>query len=130
MIKSVGKLKIFTQWSLLECDDQIGAMYRSLYKLEFFYKPKIQKPLWGSHISIIRGEIMLDEHIKEQINGMSIQFFYIPNMASNGCHFYLPVICPILDSIRIEFGLNKSLCDYHLSIGNIKNDKVSFSEEY
>ena len=118
---SMGQLRIFTKWALLECDDQIGAMYRSLYSLEYFYKPKINKPLWGSHISIIRGEEELCPAIKTIVDGMSIEFAYIPIMRTNGVHFWLPVICPILDDLRQEFGLPKSIVNYHLSIGNIAN---------
>lgn len=117
--KSSGKLKVFNTWALLECDDSIGQMYRSLYSLEYFYKPKIQKPVWGTHISVIRGEKELDSLLKKEIHNMEIEYFYIPVMRTNGIHFWLPVICPILDNIRIEFGLSKSIVDYHLSIGNI-----------
>jgi hypothetical protein len=122
LIKSRGVLRCFTSWALLECDDEIGKMYRSLYSLEYFYKPKIQKPLWGTHISIIRGERTLDNAIKEDINGMLVEFDYIPDMQTNGCHFYLSVICPILDDIRETFGLGRSLVNYHLSVGNLRNN--------
>ena len=64
--QSNGKLKIFTEWAMIECDDQIGAMYRSLYSLEYPYKPKIKRPFWGSHISVIRGECVLEESIKKK----------------------------------------------------------------
>ena len=93
--------------------------YRFLYKLEYFYKPRIQRPLWSSHISVIRGEIILDEYIKSQLQGLEIEFLYSSGVHSNGVHFWLKVICPILDDIRQEFGLSKSIVDYHLSIGNI-----------
>lgn len=122
MNKSIGTLRVLTRWTLLECDDQIGAMYRSLYSLEYFYKPKIQKPLWGTHISIIRGEILLSQSTKAEINGIKIEYYYASRMGTNGCHFYLPVICPVLDDIREAFELDKSLVNYHLSIGNIKYD--------
>lgn len=125
MVKSCGILQIFTTWALLECDDEIGKLYRSLYCLDYFYKPRIQKPLWGSHISIIRGETELDQKIAEEIKGRSIEFYYIPKMETNGCHFYLPVICPIFDTIRGEFGLGPSIVNYHLSIGNLRNDAKS-----
>jgi hypothetical protein len=119
MNQSIGILRIFTKWALLECDDTIGAMYRSLYSLEYFYKPRINKPLWGSHVSIIRGEALLDTKVKDELNNLSIEYVYIPEMRTNGVHFWLPVICPILDTIRLEFGLPRSVVNYHLSIGNI-----------
>lgn len=121
LYKSCGQLKIFNKWALLECDDNIGRLYRSLYSLEYFYKPKIQRPLWGTHISIIRGEAVLNEYIKKQLFDLSIEYYYSPTLQSNGVHFYLPVICPILDSIRNEFALPATLVAYHLSIGNICN---------
>jgi hypothetical protein len=120
--KSRGILRCFTRWALLECDDAIGATYRSLYSLEYFYRQKIQRPLWGSHITIIRGEISLCEKIKKELHEMEIEYYYVPSMATNGCHFYLPVICPILDDIRQTFGLGKSPVNYHLSVGNLKHD--------
>lgn len=119
LIKSKGKLKLFTKWALLECDDEIGKMYRSLYSLEYFYKSKIQKPLWGTHISIIRGETLLSQEIKTELVDLAVEFYYIPEVKTNGIHFWLPVLCPILDDIRELFGLGASQVAYHLSIGNI-----------
>lgn len=116
---SKGKLKAFNKWVLLECDRAIAQYYCSLYSMEYFYKPKIQIPLWGAHISVIRGETVLRTDIKEQIEGMEIEFYYIPRTQTNGVHWWLSVICPILDDIRQEFGLSKSIVQYHLSIGNI-----------
>jgi len=119
MILSNGTLRIFNAWALLECDDNIGKMYRALYSLEYFYKPKIQKPLWGTHISIIRGETTDLQSKIGQVNGFAITFGYLPRMSTNGVHFYLPVICPLLDTIRLEAGLDKSCVSYHMSVGNI-----------
>ena len=131
MYKSIGILRCFNKWALLECDDQIGAMYRSLYSLEYFYKPKIQKPLWGTHISIIRGELLLNNLIKKDLIDLSVEYYFMPCMMTNSCHFWLPVVCPILDDIREVFGLDKSPVNYHLSVGNIKDDSGVFrNEEY
>ncbi len=130
MLKSRGILRCFNTWVLLECDDQIGAMYRSLYSLEYFYKEKIQKPLWGTHISIIRGESILNERVKNDINGMSIEFYYSSRMHTNSCHFWLPVLCPLLDTIREEFVLGKSVVRYHLSIGNIRHNNKYYTETF
>ena len=121
-IYSIGTLKVFNRWALLECDDNIGGLYRSLYSLEYFYKPKIQKPLWGSHISIIRGETLLNQTIAEKINNMRVGFVYCPIMKTTGVHFFLPCYSLIFDSVRDLFGLDKTLVNYHLSIGNIVND--------
>lgn len=120
LLKAKGKLKLFNKWSLLESDIEIARYYNNLYSLEYFYKPKIQIPLWGAHISVIRGETLLTP-VKDEIQGMEIQYYYIPKMQSNGIHFWLPVICPILDDIRELFGLGQSVVNYHLSIGNIAN---------
>lgn len=118
LLKAQGRLRLFNKWALVECDREIAEYYNSLYSLEYFYKPKIQIPLWGAHISIIRGEVILTS-LKDEIQDMEIEFYYIPKIESNGVHFWHKVICPILDDIRLEFDLNKSLIGYHLSIGNI-----------
>lgn len=120
MLKSSGKLKLFNKWVLLECDRSIAQYYCSLYSMEYFYKPKIQIPLWGAHISVVRGEILLSQ-FKDEIQGMEIEFYYVNTMFTNGVHFWLPVICPILDDIRELFGLGRGYVNYHLSIGNIAN---------
>lgn len=128
MIKSKGKLKLFNKWVLLECDRAIAQYYCSLYSMEYFYKPKIQIPLWGAHISVIRGEILLSQ-LKEEIQGMEVEFYYIPQIESNGIHFWHRVVCPILDDIREAFGLGKGYVNYHLSIGNIANGTGNTSPE-
>jgi hypothetical protein len=117
-----GRLKIFNRWALLDCGREISKYYCSLYNSEFFYRPKLQQPLWGGHISIIRGETLLDSSLAEQLIDIEISYRYQTCMSSNGCHFYLPVLCPTLDSVREAFGLGPSLVAYHLSIGNLRND--------
>lgn len=121
MYKTTGRLRMFTKWALLDCGRELAKYYCSLYNRELFYRPPLQPPLWGAHVSIIRGEIELCPLIKAELNDMEIEFYYIPQMMTNGCHFYLPVICPLLDDIRELFGLGQSVVSYHLSIGNLRN---------
>lgn len=119
---SRAKLVCYSHWSFLICDDEIGKLYRRLYSLEYFYLPKIQKPVLGSHITITRQEKIIPENVKSEIDGMEIEYGYFSKIETDGVHFWLRVICPMLDSIRDEFNFGKSLVPYHLSIGNIKRE--------
>lgn len=43
------------------CDDEISKYYRHLYSKEYPYlngerTGKLTRPVWGTHISVIRGE--------------------------------------------------------------------------
>lgn len=124
-----GQLKLFDTWAIVICDDNIGAMYRSLYQLEYFYKPRINKPIWSSHISVIRGEKSLDETIRAALQDKAIKFEYTPGIITNGVHMWLNVICSELDEIRSQFNLDPSPIAYHLSIGNICNGSGFTSPE-
>lgn len=116
--KSYGVLKAFNKWVLVECGRELANYYCSLYNREFFYRPRLNPPLCGAHISVIRGEAILSTTIKSLCENMSIEFRYQTEMQSNGIHYWLPVICPLLDDVREAFGLGPTPVGYHLSIGN------------
>lgn len=114
-----AKILVFNRWVIATCDDEIGQYYRSLYTLEYFYKPRIQKPIWGSHVSVVRGECDIPENFKGIWNNTTVSLDYDNIMESNGVHFWLPVKCKLFNIMRAELGLGPPICDYHLSIGNI-----------
>lgn len=122
MVSSIGYLNIFTRWIILQCDSNIGKYYRNLYSLEYFYKPKIQKPLWDAHITIVRNECTINETFRNKYNQIAIKFEYETKIQTNGVHFWLPVYSVEIDQLRIELQLHKYTCPLHLSIGNIVNE--------
>jgi hypothetical protein len=132
--KSSGKLtyspethlranKGWNRWLVLMCDEELGQYYRSLYQREFFYRAKLQRPVWGSHISTIRGETIQNHDIWGLGKDHIIQFEYEPPVQDNGEYYWLPVHCDELSAIREAYGLSREpRFGFHLSIGRTTNE--------
>lgn len=117
---SGNKKKMFKPWWLiLKLDDDITAYYRW-----FFIREKglmLQKSAWGSHVSVIRGEVVdkdLWEQIKEKYSGKEIEIEYELIPKTNGKHVWLRSISKELLEIREEFGLGKSEIGFHITLGS------------
>lgn len=115
-----GEIRCFNRWIILVVGENLARYYKSLYALEYPYKPKFQTPLWGAHVSIVRGECVLPDSIK-YYSGCVVEFGYTPEIRTNGVHFWFPAHASIFQQIRDELNLGKPICDFHLSIGNICN---------
>jgi hypothetical protein len=100
------------------CDDEISRYYRTLFSKQFPYLNKIQKPTWGAHISILRGEKIKNYNIWKLDEGKIIDFEYDPIVKDNGEYFWLTVKCNYLSELRIRYGLNPlPQYGFHLTIG-------------
>ncbi len=123
-------------WLIIRCDDQLAALYQSfVYKdarklitsqdaygignwLFYIKNIKLTKSVWGSHISVIRGEEPPNKQFWKKYQGKEIEFSYIPMTQTNGCHYWLPVSSSNIDDIRLELGLPaQPLAPFHLTIG-------------
>ncbi len=128
MFKSTGKLVYNPtshlgsnqKWLVLMADDNIGRYYRSLYHQEFFYKPKLIQPVWGAHVSCIRGEYVPNIHLWGLNKNKIIEFEYSSGVFSNDEYHWLEVTCPELEDLRLKYGLSKyPKFGYHLTIGRV-----------
>jgi hypothetical protein len=125
-MKSVGKL-IYNpkthlasseRWLVLMCDDEISKYYRHLFHKEFPWLGKLTRPVWGTHISVIRGENIPDERLWKADNNKLIEFEYDPGVIDNGEYFWLKVRCDYLLDIRSKYGLPRyPRFGLHLTIG-------------
>ena len=106
-------------WLILECDAGISLYYR--YWLKKAKYIDMIKPAWGAHISITRGEKITNKDAWKKHSGKKIDFEYVPEVKSNGKHFWLSVISKELEEIRTELGLSPTpYWGFHLTIGNKK----------
>lgn len=128
MFKSVGKLvyspkthlSSSQRWLILACDDQITDYYRKLFYQEFPYKGKLQRPVWGAHISLIRGESIPNEECWRMWNNKWIEFNYYPGVIDNGEYFWMKVSCKQFSVLRRKLGLSdRPKFGFHLTIGKI-----------
>lgn len=127
-MKSIGKL-IYSprshllnsdKWVILFCDDEISKYYRTLYIQEQPWKNKLNRPIWGAHISCIRGEYIPKAYhnLWGLDNNKIVEFEYEPGVKDNGEYFWLTVHCPYLLDLREKYGLvREPKYGLHLTIG-------------
>ncbi len=103
-------------WLILECDRDL-----SLYYCHFLQKRwgiRLQHPRLGSHITVVRGEVVRHLLRWEAYPHQTIHFYYSNEIKTNGRYWWLNVYSPCLVSIRQELGLTvKPEYDLHVTIG-------------
>jgi hypothetical protein len=126
MMKSIGKLTYSPKshlgsnekWLVLMCDDSISQYYRSLFYREYPWKGKLTRPVWGTHISIIRGERIPNFQLWGLDTNKIIEFEYEGGVLDNNEYYWLKTKCPYLSDLRIKYGLTpEPRFGFHLTIG-------------
>lgn len=131
-MKSTGKLVYnpkthlasSDKWLILVCDDEISRYYRYLYTKEYppylngNHSLKLNRPVWGSHCSVIRGEKIPNKHLWGIDAFKIIEFEYEPGVQTNGEYYWLKAKCPYLENLREKYGLFKEpRFGFHLTVG-------------
>lgn len=130
-MKSIGKLVYSPRthlassdrWLVLMCDDEISRYYRTLYAKEYPYLNgercgKLTRPVWGTHISVIRGEKIPNYKLWGLDANKIVEFEYEAGVKDNKEYYWLKVKCPHLLALREEYGLSKEpRYGLHLTIG-------------
>ncbi len=125
-MKSVGKLVYSPRshlgsnekWLVLMCDDEISKYYRHMFNREYPWKGKLTRPVWGTHVSIIRGEFIPNIKLWGLDANSIIEFEYDGGVIDNGEYYWLKARCPYLSALREKYGLSKEpRFGFHLTIG-------------
>ena len=125
-MKSIGKLTYSPRshlgsnekWLVVMCDDEISAYYRSLFYREFPYKGKLTRPVWGTHISVIRGEYIPNMKLWGLDANKTVEFEYEGGVLDNTEYYWLKTQCPYLSELRQKYGLSPNpRFGFHLTIG-------------
>jgi hypothetical protein len=105
-------------WVIVECPKDIMDYYHHWAKKE--NETILNKPLFGSHISVVRGEEPPDS-LKPQWrkhHEEAVTFHYSHEIFSSGEYYWLEVACPRLEELRTELGLTANPeFGFHLTIG-------------
>lgn len=105
-------------WMIVMCDDEISSYYRSLFYREFPYYGKLTRPVFGAHISVIRGEKIPNYNIWKTDNLKTIEFEYEPGVIDNKEYYWMKVKCDYLLDLREKYGLKRHpQFGLHLTIG-------------
>jgi hypothetical protein len=107
-------------WLIIDCDPELGRYLRHLCISATYQTRSIQAPLWGTHISVIRGEEPPDKTAWERNQGASIEFEYEPVVHETDGYLWVPVSCAAALEQRQQLGLPREpQPPLHLTIGNL-----------
>jgi len=100
------------------CDDELSKYYRHLFSKEFPHKHKLTRAVWGTHTSIIRGEVIKNDQLWRLNENKIIEFEYEPGVKDSGEYYWLKVYCNELLDLREKYGLPRQpQFGLHLTIG-------------
>ena len=105
-------------WVILRCDTSIVDYYA---RMSLGYgRPVTRNKLWGSHISVIKGEVPTKLEAWGKDYG-AVKFYYAHYVrCDNNCHAWVDVWCDKLHELRSDLGLPpKTKMSFHLTIGRL-----------
>jgi hypothetical protein len=106
-------------WLIVDCDPELGRYLRHQFLLGHRRTRALQSPLWGPHISVIRGEVPPNVAAWKRLDGATVEFDYDPMVCETEGFVWCPVSCVQALSIREELGLAREPSPaLHLTIGN------------
>jgi len=110
-------------WLIAESDIGIIEYYRAQTMKQ--YKIRLDPPGYGSHVSIVRGEEPINKEFWHTLNGREVQFRYTHLVYTNGFHWWLNVLCPEYDEIRVQLGFPPEGRSLHLTVGRVRASDVA-----
>jgi len=105
-------------WCLLLCDNQIAEYYS--WQLKKYGIESNPKGLWGTHISVVRGETVPDPSAWGKLEGYEVDFYYNHVIRfENGMHAWIDVYSEDLSAVREMLGFPFKPW-FHLTIGRLE----------
>lgn len=111
---------------IVAVSDEIGRYYRALIPPSF----RVQRPLYPTHISVVRNEVPINVKAWKKYHGSELVFEYDSFIHSYGVYYWLNASSSQLENIRLELGLPNvseytkspdSNSNFHITIGNTKH---------
>lgn len=106
-------------WLIIDCDPDLGRFLRHLFAVGYHRTRSLQPPLWGPHISVVRGEEPPDPAAWGRLDGATVAFEYDSVLRETEGFVWCPVECPEALAVRETLGLLR--CPdppLHLTVGN------------
>lgn len=106
-------------WLIVDGDPELGRYLRRQFWIAHHRTRSLQAPLWGTHVSVIRGEAPPKPAAWKRLDGAAIAFDYDPDARETDGYVWCAVRCPALLDLREELGLAREPQPaLHLTIGN------------
>lgn len=106
-------------WALLICDDDLAKYYAWLLKRNGVEVYPNDKGLWGTHVSVLKGDVPTNQNLWAKYEGYEVEFHYNHLLRyDNGKHAWVDVYSEDLSAIRQELGFDAKHW-YHMTIGRL-----------
>ncbi len=110
-------------WLIIDCDPELGRLLRHLYAVATYRTRAIQAPLWGTHISVIRGEEPPNQADWGRLQGAEVEFDYESQFQETEGYLWVAVACALALELRGQLGLPRDpQPPLHLTIGNLLSE--------
>jgi len=109
-------------WMIVQCDRDIGAYYRHLYRYHNYQMNSLKEPLWGTHVSIIRDEKPSTLDHWKSLEGSEVEITYSNQLNLYSGFGVLEARCEYLLDYRESLGLSRQPeLPLHMTIGYQKS---------
>mgnify|MGYP007059445852 CR=1 FL=1 len=106
-------------WLIIRCNEELGRLFRHLYSTSHYRTRSLQAPLWGTHISVIRGEEPPNQDEWGRLDGTEVEFEYDAIFHETDDYVWCLVECEAVLDLRERLLLPRSpVPALHLTIGN------------
>ena len=110
-------------WLILACDPEIGRYFRRLFAWSVYRAQKLQEPLWGTHVSVVRDERPLRMEKWKSLEGQTVVVSYSIDVQFHGHYACTAVQCEPALNHREELGLPREPAyPLHMTIGNLRRE--------
>jgi hypothetical protein len=110
-------------WLVIDCDPDLGRLLRHQFALGVHRTRIPQPPLWGTHVSVIRGEEPPRKEVWKRRDGEAVELEYTLDVRETEGYLWVPVLCPAAVECRRELGLpGEPSPPMHLTFGNFKHE--------
>lgn len=116
-------------WAILDCDEQLADYYSWLLRRRGIEVYSNANGLWGTHISVLKGDVPPNQANWGKYEGYEVEFHYNHLIRyDNGKHAWMDVYSEHLSEIRLELGFDAKPW-YHLTVGRlVRPFNVDFSK--
>lgn len=123
-----ARIKQEPWWLILKTDKGILDYYQSQIKQHF--DVGFEKTVWGSHISVVRGDNPPKKEAWGKYKNEKIKFTYTNQVYRAHWFFCIDAYSERLEEIRMELGLPKlPKFGFHLTIGRLNKQYLKEANE-
>lgn len=113
-------------WLVLQLPLQLARYYQYFIRTNLHID--VKDPPWGTHVSIVRGEVPPNPEYWKKYDGKKIKIRFNPDIVqvkdkkNPGSFFIIEFDDEFIGNIRKELGLHSKYLRYHITVGRTYYD--------